>query len=309
LNDNYKIYWAGYHPEKSVQAKAIFYIKDELYKIYGNKLNFKFVSDIGDLNYNAVDLLKLVESGEIDCCYFFSSYLSEKINELNLFEIPFQISNRKQVFDLLDGTVGDFLSNKVEEKTGYKVLGWWDNGIRHMSSNKTHIRSLEDCKLSTIRIAKNSMHKTAFESLGFKTKFIDVKNLKTAIQKNEIDTQENPLTNIINYGIEDYHKYITLSSHLYGTSILLCNKKKYYSWDIDFQKTLDMLIKKTTKYQRKLAINEDLRCMKYLQKKGTKIIELDKSLKKNMKSMTLEACEDAILKFPDHIKQKYFELI
>ena len=85
----------------------------------------------------------------------------------------------------------------------------------------------------------------AFESLGFATKFVDVKNLKNAIIQNEIDTQENPLTNIINYGIEKYHKYITLSSHLYGTSILLCNKKKYYSWDKQFQDNLITLIKES----------------------------------------------------------------
>ena len=80
-----KIYWAGYHPERSVQAKGIFYLKKKLEEIYPNNLEFKFVSDIGDLKYNAIDLLRLVEEGEIDCCYFFSSYLTERVEELNLF--------------------------------------------------------------------------------------------------------------------------------------------------------------------------------------------------------------------------------
>ena len=53
--------------------------------LYGDDVDFKFVSDVGDLGYNAIDLLHLVEDGQIDCCYFFSSYLTERVNELNIF--------------------------------------------------------------------------------------------------------------------------------------------------------------------------------------------------------------------------------
>tara|TARA_B100001939_G_scaffold336623_1_gene339923 strand:- start:810 stop:1733 length:924 start_codon:yes stop_codon:yes gene_type:complete len=297
------IYWAGYHPEKSVQAKSIHFLRNEFKMLYGDDIDFKFVSDVGDLGYNAIDLLHLVEDGRIDCCYFFSSYLTERVNELNIFEIPFQISSREMVYNLLDGEIGEYLSNKVELKTGYKVIGWWDNGIRHLTSNKKNINSIDDCKNLTIRIAKNSMHKMAFESLGFVTKFVDVKNLKNAIIQNEIDTQENPLTNIINYGIEKYHKYITLSSHLYGTSILLCNKKKYYSWDKPFQDNLITLIRRATVYQRQLAINEDEKCMKYLRMNGAEIIELNEILRDEMKLKCLEVAHNVIEKFPDHIRK------
>ena len=299
----HSIYWAGYHPEKSVQAQSIHYLRNELEASYGADIDFKFVSDVGDLGHKAMDLLTLVEEGQIDCCYFFSSYLTEKVNELNIFEIPFQISNRKTIYNLLDGEIGKYLSNRVELKTGYKVIGWWDNGIRHLSSSKKLIKSLNDCNNLTIRIAKNTMHKMAFEALGFKTKFVDVKKLKNAIIQNDIDTQENPLTNIINYGIEDYHKYITLSSHLYGNSILLCNKKKYYSWDRSFQNKLDELIKRATRYQRQLAIDEDAKCMEYLRVKGTEIVELDETVRHEMRLKCLEAGDDIIKNFPDHIRK------
>ena len=299
----HSIYWAGYHPEKSVQAQSIHFLRNELEALYGGDIDFKFVSDVGDLGHKAVDLLTLVEEGQIDCCYFFSSYLTEKVNELNIFEIPFQISSRKIIYNLLDGEIGEYLSNKVELKTGYKVIGWWDNGIRHLSSSKKLIKSIDDCNDLTIRIAKNAMHKMAFEALGFNTKFVDVKNLKNAIIQNDIDTQENPLTNIINYGIEDYHKYITLSSHLYGNSILLCNKKKYYSWDRSFQNKLDESIKKATKYQRQLAIDEDAKCMEYLRVKGAEIIKLNENLRHEMKLKCLEAGDDIIKRFPDLIRK------
>lgn len=305
----YKIYWAGYHPEKSVQAQSILFIKNELKKIYGSELDFKFVSDIGDLKYNALDLLRLVETGEIDCCYFYSSYLTDRARELNLFEIPFQISSRSHIYQILDSEIGQYLSEKIENNSGYKVLGWWDNGIRHMSSNKIHIRSLEDCKKSTIRIAKNEMHKIVFENLGFKTKFVDVKQLQNAIINNEVDTQENPLTNIINYGIEDYHPYITMTSHLFGTSILLSNKQKYQSWPDSFKTNLSNAIKKATKFQRKLAFDEDAICLEHLKEKGTKIQEMDKEVRMEMKRISLKSSLPELKKIPEEIQKKFFNAL
>ena len=73
------IYWAGYHPEKSVQAQSIHFLRNEFKMLYGDDVDFKFVSDVGDLGYNAIDLLHLVEDGQIDCCYFFSSFLTVSI--------------------------------------------------------------------------------------------------------------------------------------------------------------------------------------------------------------------------------------
>ena len=305
----YKIYWAGYHPEKSVQAQSILFIKNELENIYGSELDFKFVSDIGDLKYNALDLLSLVETGEIDCCYFYSSYLTDRAAELNLFEIPFQISSREHIYKILDSEIGQYLCEKVENNSGYKVLGWWDNGIRHISSNKIHIKSLEDCRKSIIRIAKNEMHRLVFENLGFKTKFVDVKQLQNAIINDEVDTQENPLTNIINYGIEDYHPYITLTSHLFGTSILLSNKKKYYEWPDAFKLNLSNAIKKATQFQRKLAFDEDIRSLEYLQQKGTQIQEIDKELKDTMKKISLESSLKELEKIPRDIQEKFFSAV
>ena len=302
----YKIYWAGYHPEKSVQAQSILLMKNELENIYGSELDFKFVSDIGDLKYNALDLLSLVENGDIDCCYFYSSYLTDRAEELNLFEIPFQISSRKHIYKILDSEIGQYLAEKIEKNSGYKVLGWWDNGIRHVSSNKIHIKSFEDCKKSTIRIAKNEMHKLVFENLGFRTKFVDVKQLQSAIINYEVDTQENPLTNIINYGIEDYHPYITTTSHLFGTSILLSNKKKYDAWPDIFKLNLSNVIKKATHFQRKLAFDEDIRCLEYLKKKGTKIQEMDKELRDRMKKISLETSLRELEKIPRDIQEKFF---
>ena len=44
------------------------------------------------------------------------------------------MSDRTTALDALDGAAGEALTQAVESRTGYKVLGYWDNGFRHISN-------------------------------------------------------------------------------------------------------------------------------------------------------------------------------
>lgn len=302
------IYWAGYHPINSIQAQTIQYIKQEFIKLYDTDITFKFDTDIGALGYKAIDLLELVENGDIDCCYFYSSYLTERIPDLNIFELPFQIKSRKNVYSMLDGALGQYLTKSIDDNTGYKLIGWWDNGIRHLSNNTREINNINDCKDLTLRIAKNNIHAIAFNGIGFKTKFVDVKDLPNAIKNGVIDAQENPLTNIRNYCIEDYHKYITMTSHLYGTSVILANNDTYNKWPLDFQRNLSGIMKKSTRFQRNLAINEDKRCLDYLVNKGTNITYLSEENTLEFKKLSQELVEETIKSFTPNVINQFNKL-
>ena len=302
------IYWAGYHPETSIQAQTIHYIKQEFLKLYDTDIIFKFDTDIGTLGYKAIDLLKLVENGDIDCCYFYSSYLTERIPDLNIFELPFQIESRNSIYSLLDGDLGEYLAKSINDNTGYKLIGWWDNGIRHLSNNTREINNIDDCRDLVLRIAKNDIHRIAFNGMGFKTKFVDVKDLPNAISNKEIDAQENPLTNIINYGIEDYHKHITMTSHLYGNSVVLANNDTYYKWPLDFRRNLAKVIKKSTNLQRSLAISEDKRCLDYLINKGTNITYLNDKNTLAFKKISQELIEKTIKTFSPNVIGQFNKL-
>jgi TRAP-type C4-dicarboxylate transport system substrate-binding protein len=269
-----KIHFVGYHPETSVQARAVRIMEDHLKSYLGDEIDFRFDPDIGLLGGKAVDLLDKVETGEFDLCYFYSSYLTERVPELGLFELPFQISDRQSAYEMLDGDLGSVLGAAIKKNTGYRLLASWDNGIRHLSNGCHTIRTPADCNGLKIRTARNKIHQAAFSSMGFDPIFIDVKDLKTAAANGTIDAQENPLTNIVNYGLEDHHPYVTLTGHLFGISAVLANAKAYDAWPTKVRIAIEHALSHATAAQRKFAEEIDETCSLHLMSKGIEITEL-----------------------------------
>ena len=151
-----------------------------------------------EVGYRASDLLRMVESGALDGCYFASSYLAASVPTLGEFDRPFEAGSRDAVFGRLDGEAGTTLARDVADATPYSVLAWWDNGIRHISNAVRPIRSPADCAGLRLRTLDNAQHQAAFRRLGFVPTFVDVADLAHAVADHWVDAQENPLTNIVN---------------------------------------------------------------------------------------------------------------
>ena len=269
-----RIHFVGYHPITSVQARAVQVLGSALERALGEEIDFRFDPDIGELGHKAFELLELVENGTFDMCYFYSSYLTERVPELGLFELPFQISGREAAYDMLDGALGQTLGNAIAQKTGYRLMASWDNGIRHLSNARHTIRTPADCQGLKIRTARNAVHQAAFGALGFEPMFVDVKDLGRAAETGEIDAQENPLTNIVNYGLERYHRFITLTGHLFGISAVLVNAKAYAAWPERVREALETAMPEANAAQRRFATEIDAECTTRLTRAGAEITAL-----------------------------------
>ena len=53
---------------------------------------------------------------------------------------------------MLDGPIGEEL-NKELEPHGAVIIGWWDNGMRHITNNKRPIKTPADLKGLKIRVS------------------------------------------------------------------------------------------------------------------------------------------------------------
>lgn len=284
------IHFVGYHPKTSVQSRAMTVLAEAIKREAGDSISFRFDSDIGDLGHKANDLLRMVEAGDFDGCYFYSSYLTGRVPELGLFELPFEIGGRKRFYALLDGELGRRVANSVAANTGYRVLAYWDNGIRHISNRVRPIHSPADCDGLKIRTAFNEFHQAAFRALGFEPTPIDVKDLPAAVADGTVDAQENPLTNIINYQVQAHHPHITLTSHLFGVSAVLVNAEKYEAWPEEVRQALSAGLVQATVAQRAYAADDDVACMKTLQNDGARIVSLTEAERR----LFIEAVADVV---------------
>ena len=78
--------FGGYQGSASVHTRAGNVFGEKLAAELGNSVNFTFDANIVERGRKAADLLSMTETGEIDGCYFSSSYLAARVPELGIFD-------------------------------------------------------------------------------------------------------------------------------------------------------------------------------------------------------------------------------
>lgn len=266
--------FGGYQGPNSVHTRGGQVLAKAVEEETGGKIRLVFDENIVSRGHKAADLLSLTESGDLDGCYFSSSYLAKRVPELGLFDQHFVVPDRRRAYALLDGALGDRLRTEVAKATGYEVLGYWDNGLRHISSGPP-IRNVADCAGLKIRTLANEAHQRVFRALGFDPQSIDVRDLPDAVVTGRVDAQENPLTNILNFKLHETHRHILLTRHLLGVALVLFNAERLGTLDPDLRAGLQRAVDRATAEQRRFAEEDDQICGEEMRKQGVELVELD----------------------------------
>jgi TRAP-type C4-dicarboxylate transport system substrate-binding protein len=199
----------------------------------------------------------MVERGELSFCYMSTVRFAGWVPELQLLELPFLIRDRRTAWAALDGELGARFTRRLHETTPFRVLGLWDNGFRHLTNRVRPIHGPADCRGLRIRTQMSALHGEVFRALGFEPIAVDIKAFVQGIAGDQFDAHDNPLTNIYTFDVHRHHRYITLSRHFFGASLLIVNAGHYGSWPPDVRAAVDEAAAAATALQRRLAESED----------------------------------------------------
>jgi len=288
-----KLIIGGYQGSNSLHTKSIEYFIND---INGN-FDIDFTMDITNKGEKASSLISKTQKEELHISYLLSSYFEKILPEIKILDLPYFFNNRSQAYELLKFDFFDYIDNKLKDKN-LKLLGFWDNGIRHISSKVRLIKSLSDCEEQIIRTTPSPLHIDIFKKLGFKPKPLDVRDFKLAIENDEIDAQENPLTNYWNFGVYKKQKFVTLTSHIFGFCLFVINYS-YFDKLSDLQK--EFVINKSnkvTEFQRQLAVLEDANLLKEMKLAKIKVEKIDEENLIEFKNITQTFHQDYFKNFP-----------
>lgn len=266
--------FGGYQEPASVHNRAADRFGELLKQELGGRIDFELIGSVLKLGRGSGDLVPMVERGELSFCYMSTVRFSKAAPELQVFELPFVVGDRADAFKALDGELGGSARRRIEERTACRLLGYWDNGFRHLTNRVRPIRKPEDCRGIRIRTQMSELHGEVFRALGFEPIAADIKEFVEGIGGGRFEAQDNPLTNIYNFGVHNFHRYITLSAHFWGASAFVCNAAHYRGWPADVQAAVDAAATQATAYQRRLAAAEDAQILARLDPARNEMITL-----------------------------------
>jgi tripartite ATP-independent transporter DctP family solute receptor len=269
-----QIRMGGYGPATTGFSKSLKFIGDKLEAQFGDRVDIKYVWNIMDLGFKAEDILWLVEHGLLTLGYQSSSYLTDRVPELGFVDLPFLFASNAQARAAMDGELGQLLVRKTEERVNYRILGWFENGFRHISNKLRPIHVPADMKGMKIRVLPSEIQKRTFELLGAVAMRMDLTEAIKMVVAGTLDAQENPLANTVTYGVHNFHKFHTLTSHFYISRPIFLHRTAFAGWPEDLQRAMQAAVTEAVAFQRKLAVEEHEQSRKAIEAAGCEIVEL-----------------------------------
>lgn len=284
---------AGYQGKQSIHTQAM----SNFIKGINKSFDTDFVMDITLKNEMASSLIEKTINEEVHVSYLWSSYYEKIIPEIKLLDLPYLFNEREDAYRTLDSKFFNYINKKMD-KSNLKLLGFWDNGVRHVSSKIKQIKTPEDCQNQIIRTTPSKMHIDIFKSIGFIPSPLDVRDFKIAVERGEIDAQENPLTNYWNFEIYKTQKFVSLTSHMIGFCLFIINKNFFNNLNDEEKVLIEETAKKSIIFQRELASKEDGILLNKMNKEGIKVTTLSLNEIKKFKNKTKKYHNDFFNEFP-----------
>lgn len=274
MTDPVQIRFGGYGPPSTTHSRALKMIGDALEAEFGDAVDVKYVWNVMDLGYRSEDVLWLAESGILTIVYQSTSYLTDRVPELGFVDLPFLFADNDEARAAMDGALGDYLKRRIEDRVNYRVLGFFENGFRHISNRLRPVRRPDDLAGMKIRVLPSRIQARTFELLGATPLRIDLTEAIDGITAGAIDAQENPLANTVTYGVHKFHRHHTLSNHFYISRGVFANRAAFEAMPAAMQAALERAVAAATVRQRELAVAEEEIARQAILDEGCEIVEL-----------------------------------
>lgn len=171
-------------------------------------------------------MVQQAQAGELDIVITGYPDMSYTIPELKLIGAPYVIEDYAQLQQVVDGPWGQEMAAKFEEQ-GIHVLDVWYYGTRQTTANKP-IESIEDMAGLRLRTPNVPFLIAYAEAVGATPAPVAFPEVYLALQTNQVDAQENPLTTIDAQKFYEVQSALAMTNHFVASSAVLFGKA---SWD------------------------------------------------------------------------------
>lgn len=204
--------------------RALISLKDELEETGNFVVELYPSSQFG----NDAEMVESVKTGDLAMAIPPSSFLTDEAPEMALIELPYVFPSREAAINTLKGTWGQEQLAALEDD-GLIGLGYFENGLRHLTNSRIAVRRPEDLKGLKLRTMQVPAHVFLWNDLGATAEGAPFAELYTNLSTKVFDGQENPIAHIHAQKFYEVQAYLTLTEHVYTAYVPVMGED---FWDI-----------------------------------------------------------------------------
>ena len=174
------------------------------------------------------DMLVQVRSGGVDIFTPGTLIIASMAPISAVTAVGFAFSHYGQVWNAVDGKLGDRIRADFARIGFHTFTKMWDNGFRQTTTSNKPINSAEDLFGLKIRVPVSPMGISMFKSLGASPTSLQFSEVYPALQTKIVDAQENPLAIVQTAKLYEVQKYCSKTNHSWDGYHFVFNGR---SWD------------------------------------------------------------------------------
>ena len=194
------------------------------------RINIKLYPGVSLVNGDQTREFTAIRQGVIDLAIGSSINWSPQVKELNLFSLPFLISDYAALDALTSGEVGKDIFGIID-RAGVVPLAWGENGFRELTNSKREVRTPADLKGLKIRVVGSPLFIDMFTALGANPVQMSWADAQPALSSGAIDGQENPVSIFTAAKLHTVgQKNVTMWGYMIDPLVFVANKEIWNSW-------------------------------------------------------------------------------
>jgi len=174
------------------------------------------------------DMLVQVRSGGVDIFTPGTLIIATMAPISAVTAVGFAFSHYDQVWNAVDGKLGDRIRADFAKIGFHTFQKMWDNGFRQTTTGSKPINTAADFTDLKIRVPVSPMGISMFKSLGASPTSLQFSEVYTALQTKIVDAQENPLAIVQTAKLYEVQKYCSRTNHSWDGYHFVFNGR---SWD------------------------------------------------------------------------------
>lgn len=281
--------------ESNPRHDAALFFANRVAELSGGDLTISVASNaqLGD----DAEMMTGLRLGALDMSISSQGAMASIIEEATLIGLPFLFKDSETAWQVLDGPVGEQLSERAAAQ-GVVVLGYWDNGIRLITNNVRPITMPDDLRGLKIRIPSDPMANDIFSTLGANPVPIPFAETYLALQQGVADGQENPAVNIHSQRFHEVQQHLSMSHHKYEFLPFLASNVTWARLSEAEQAIVMEAAAETTAFQRDFAAKANVERLDDMRAAGITISEIDTA-----------AFQEAVAPVYDKWRDRYGEFV
>ncbi len=210
-----------------------------------------------------LEALMRVRGGELDFASVTCFVASSLLPLAQIFDLPFLFADAPGAHAVLDGGLGTYVL-RAFEPFGLRGMGYFENGIRHLTNSLRPVAAPADVRGMRVRIQDSVVYLALMHALRASPKVIPFEQVHDALQRGDVDAQENPLPNILGAKMHEVQRHLTLTAHAYNTQIVLAHAASLDRLsDVD-RAIVEQALRDVIPWHRGVSADDDRRALERL---------------------------------------------